>query len=132
MLDSAVEINSESTSLGLGIEPGTVGRSAIRNALSLMVLGVCALGLGCHQNKTTRLGETRSPDGYWLATASTTQNFGPGAASVDTIVELKRTNGSEPAMEILAFSIGSLASQSGALNLTMKWASPSHLDVTYN
>jgi hypothetical protein len=35
-------------------------------------------------------------------------------------------------MEVLGFSVGSLASQSGDLNLTMKWETPSHLDVTYN
>jgi len=78
------------------------------------------------------LGEARSPDGHWLATASTTQNFGPGAASVDTFVDLKRTDVSDRPMEVLAFSVGSQPSQSGDLSLTMKWETPSHLDVTYN
>ncbi len=104
----------------------------VQKAISLISIAVCALGIGCHQYQTTRLGEARSPDGHWLATASTIQNFGPGAASVDTVVDLKRTTVSERPMEVLGFSVGSLVSQSGDLNLTMKWETPSHLHVTYN
>jgi hypothetical protein len=36
------------------------------------------------------------------------------------------------ALRFVGFSVGELASQSGALNLTMKWESPTHLDVAYN
>ncbi len=132
MHNFAVEIGSEPTNRARTIKFGTRGRSAICKALSLTFVGISALGVGCHQYQITRLEEARSPDGHWLASASTIQNFGPGAASVDTTVDLRRTNVSERPMEVLGFSVGSLASQSGTLNLTMKWETPSHLDVTYN
>jgi hypothetical protein len=58
---------------------------------------------------------------------------GPGTAGLYTYVYLKRTIYSIPPETILAFDENSVTlSEASALNLTMKWVTPSHLDVTYN
>ena len=76
--------------------------------------------------------EARSPDGRWVASAFSKQYGGPGTAGLYTDVYLKRTDVRQAPIEVLDFSVGELASQSGILNLTMTWQSPSRLDVTYN
>ena len=114
------------------MKPGSGNPSAIRKAILLIIIGVCALVSGCQDVATIWTAETRSPDGYWIASARTDQHGGPGTAGLYTSVYLKRANVSQAPIEVLGFSVGELASQSGTLNLTMKWETPSHLDVTYN
>jgi len=108
--------------------------SAVRKAILLFTVGVCALGSGCRGGEKTWSAEARSPDKLWLASAHTVENSGFGTGAVITIVDLKGTNVSNPPETILSFwHDPSLASQSGAtINLTMKWATPTHLEVTYN
>ncbi len=108
------------------------GRSAIGTAISHVIIGVCVLVSGCRDYDVIWSAESRSPDGYWLVTATEKQGGGFGNAYDSTSVYLKQIKSSRPPVEILEFSVGSLASQSGKLNLTMKWGTPSHLDVTYN
>jgi hypothetical protein len=107
-------------------------RSAIGAAIGLIIIGVCALASGCRNYDVIWLAESRSPDGYWLATAREERSRGFGNAYDSASVYLKQIKSAQPPVEILEFSVGSLASQSGKLNLTMKWGSPSHLDVMYN
>ena len=107
-------------------------RSPIGTAMRLIIIGVCALAFGCRNYDVIWQAESRSPDGYWLATAKEEQGGGFGNSYDSTRIYLKQITTSRPAVEILEFSIGSLASQSGKLNLAMKWESPTHLDVTYN
>lgn len=104
----------------------------MRKAILLIVICVCALASGCRDYTIVWSAESRSPDGYWLATANEKRGGGFGNAFDDMSVYLKRANVSESPIEVLEFSVASLASQSGTLNLTMKWETPSHLDVTYN
>jgi hypothetical protein len=113
---------------------GTGSLSAARKAISLIIIGVCTLGSGCQDVATIWTAEARSPDGRWLASAHTEQHGGPGTAGVVTIVYLNRTNVSESPQAVLSFfHDSSLPSQSGqTINLTMKWATPTHLEVTYN
>jgi hypothetical protein len=107
-------------------------RSHIRTAISLIVVWVCILMVGCQQDvQTIWSAEARSPDGHWLAIAHTIQHFGPGSAGIVTSVSLKRTNDSNSPMEILGFFHDG-EDPSHTINLTMKWVSPTHLDVTYN
>jgi hypothetical protein len=108
--------------------------SAVRKAISLIIVGVFALGSGCDP-ATIWSAEARSPDGLWLASARTLENSGFGTGAFVTDVYLKRTNVSKPPQPILSFwHDPSLASpQSGAtINLTMKWTTPAHLEATYD
>jgi len=104
---------------------------AIRRAVSLIILGLCMLGLGCREHQTICAAESRTPDGRWLASASTVQHSGPGNAGLYTSVYLKRTNDSSPGEEVLGFSHDP-TSQSSTIELTMTWITPSHLEVDYN
>jgi hypothetical protein len=58
--------------------------------------------------------------------------WGAGTAGLYTNVYLRRTDVNQAPIEVLGFSVGELASQSGTLNLTLKWESPSRLDIAYN
>ena len=110
------------------------GISAVRKAILLIMVGVCALESGCRDGEQTWSEEARSPDNSWLARAHTVENSGLGTGAIITVVELKRTSVPNPPETILSFwHDPSLASQSGAtINLTMKWVSPTHLQVTYD
>ena len=113
----------------------------LRKTISLSIMGVCVLVAGCHDAPTIWKAEARSPDGYWLASAETVQNGGFGTAGIDTSVYLKRTNVSDPPMQVLGFSCNGPAPRpyvlddanaGGTINLSMNWVTPSHLEVTYN
>jgi len=137
-----VVIETESTEFVLTIKPRTGSRSVIRKAFAVVVIGVCALGSGCRNAPTIWKAESRSPDGLWLASADTVQNGGFGSAGIQTNVYLKRTNVSGPAAAVLGFScdgpaprpyvLDNNANAGGTINLTMKWITPSHLEVTYD
>jgi hypothetical protein len=126
-----------------GVQGGTGSCSAIRTATALIVIGVCVLGSSCQRVGVVTIwtAEARSPDGLWLASARTEQHGGPGSAGILTSVYLKRTNVSQPPMEVLGFSCSGPAPRpyrmdnanaGGTINLTMKWVTSSHLDVTYD
>jgi hypothetical protein len=104
---------------------------AIRKAMLFLTISVCAVVSGCRDVATVWSAEARSPDGLWLASARTEQHGGPGNAGVETIVDLKRINDSNPPQHILGF-FHDPNNQSPTINLTMKWVTPSHLEVTYN
>jgi len=101
----------------------------VYKAIFLITIAVCVLGSsGCRSGvEATWTAEARSPDGHWLASARTEEHSGFGTAGVETDVYLKWINGSKPPQLILVFF-----PQSDPINLTMKWVTPSHLDVTYN
>ena len=85
-------------------KPVRDNRSVIRNAVSLIVIGICILGVGCQKGyKTIWKAGVRSPDGLWLANAETVQNGGFGSAAIQTSVYLKRVNVSEPPTQVLGF-----------------------------
>jgi hypothetical protein len=105
----------------------------IRKAILFIVGAVVALASGCGP-AIIWSAEARSPDGSWLASARTLENAGFGTGAYVTEVDLKRPNLSKPSQVILSFWHNpSLPSpQSGAtINLTMKWATPTRLEVTY-
>jgi hypothetical protein len=109
------------------------GLSAARKAILLVIGAVLASGFGCGP-PTIWSAETRSPDGSWLLSARTLENAGFGTGAYVTEVYLKPLNVSKPRQVILSFFHDpSLPSpQSGAtINLTMKWVTPKHLEVTY-
>ncbi len=104
----------------------------VRNSLLSIAVITAALGLllyGCHNPITTWSEESPSPDGLWLATAHTDQFSGPGNAGLVTRVELKRLRGHKQTIEILLFDFQ--AATPDKARVTMKWLTPTHLDVTY-
>jgi hypothetical protein len=102
-------------------------RSAIgRLLLVLLSVGIFAVGFSCDAGETTWSSEARSPDGLWLATA-TSRSEGGGPTAYDfTIVTLKFLKRSDAPTEILGFT-----QQSPTMNLRMEWVTPKHLHVTY-
>lgn len=119
-----------------------LGFSPMHKAILLVIIGVCVLASGCRHSPTIWTAEVRSPDGLWLAIARTDQEGGFGSAFIGTMVFLKQANVSQPPVMVLAFDcegpaprayvLDNKANAGGTINLTMKWLSPSHLEVTYN
>lgn len=97
-----------------------------------MVIVVCILTFGCQDVRTVWSAEARSPDGNWLATANTVQHSGPGTAGAESSVYLKLIGNSSAPLLILGFFHRQDRQASGSINLTMKWVSPTHLEVTYD
>ena len=94
--------------------------------------GACLLAAGCDPaHETISSAESRSPNGYWVASDSTVRYSGPGNAAVISSVYLQRADKSKPPVEILEFFHDGPGSQTG-IGLSMKWADPSHLAVAYN
>ena len=86
----------------------------------------------------------RSPDGAWLATERTDQYGGFGSAYIDTIVTLKRLDGTinrgKP-FDILEYPEGgpmpkpyalSQENAGGGVDLEMRWLSSNHLEIDYS
>ena len=104
---------------------------------------LCILLSGCSPPTIWRT-ELKSPDGAWLAIAHTEQNGGFGAASINTIVALKRLDGtinSGKPQEIIDFDcpgpaahayVMDEANAGGTIHLAMAWLAPSHLQITYD
>jgi len=100
---------------------------SIRSVTSLLVLGVCTLGSGCHGSETIWSAEARSPDGKMIATAKIFENSGFGTGGGGTTVYLNWTTEPQPPMLILAFSDGA----TGGKSVGMNWLTPTHLELTY-
>jgi hypothetical protein len=114
-------------------------------ATSLLMTGMCC-SCGMRQivgpPPTVWTATMPSPDGSWIASASTIQNGGFGSASIDTVVFLKHRNASGSGKMVLAFScngpvprpyvLDNKANAGGTIDLQMKWLNSSHLDVTYD
>jgi hypothetical protein len=114
-------------------------------SILLTILGLCVLWSGCRSSLddlTVWKTEVRSPDGLWIASAVTIQNGGFGSANIGTVVSLQQADVPRPPIEVLEFNcegpvphpytLDNVANAGGTINLTMKWLTPSRLDVTYN
>jgi hypothetical protein len=104
-----------------------VNRLAIWTTMLLLSISMCFFISGCKDVQTIWSTETRSPDGQWIAIASTDQYSGPGNAGIYTTVSLKRTMGPKSPIQILAFT-----QNSKSIGLKMNWMDPKHLGVTYD
>ncbi|MGB8542893.1 MAG: hypothetical protein WCD49_14785 [Candidatus Acidiferrales bacterium] len=114
--------------------------AAIRRIALLLTVGACVLGVGCGTAAIWK-AEVGSPDGSWIASVETDQTGGFGTASILTSVYLKQNNRSAPPTQILGFScqgpaprpyVLDPANAGGTINLTLKWVTSSHLEVTYD
>jgi hypothetical protein len=100
------------------------------HSISFLFL-VVSVACGCQDVRTVWSAEVQSPDGNWLATARTEQHSGPGTAGAESSVYLQRVHNSSAPLLILGF-LHHEKNLSDTINLTMKWASPNHLEVTYD
>jgi hypothetical protein len=100
------------------------------HSISFLFL-VVSVACGCQDVRTVWSAEVQSPDGNWLATARTEQHSGPGTAGAESSVYLQRVHNSSAPLLILGF-LHHEKNLSDTINLTMKWASPSNLEVTYD
>jgi hypothetical protein len=119
---------------GKMIKPWSVRPRAIRRAICLIIISVCFLETsGCWRAgvQTIWSAEARSPDGSWLATARTEQYGGFGTGRVETDVYLKWIKGSQAPKLILMF-FHDPNDPPRLISLSMKWITPSQLDVEYN
>lgn len=99
----------------------------------MVIVALCFLFAGCRDVKSVWSAESASPDGRWIAASRVDENGGPGNDGLDAVVFLRDRNASNAPIEVLAFSLGDVPSaRYGELGLSMKWRSPSRLDVTYN
>jgi len=108
--------------------PATHSCYTTHKALLLTILGVCVSTFGCGECAVIWSAESRSPNGHYVASASTDQCGGPGTAFVGTTVYLKQD--SQPPVQILALANES-AYPSGITNVGMNWLTESHLELTY-
>jgi hypothetical protein len=121
-------------------------QTVIRKPISLIIVAACLLGIGCVDSTTIWKAEVRSPDGSWIASARTVSGGGFGTGYLDTIVYLQQTNSSGTPfgtpLEVLGFNcnnnlvsktdtLDNVANAGGKIDLTMKWVTRSHLEVTY-
>ena len=107
----------------------SLGRMKLFRSLVPVVIGSCALLLGCSDQAIIWSAESASPNGQFIASAQTTQYGGPGTAYVGTEVYLKQAGSKSPLL-ILGFANGS-AYPSGVTAVGLHWLSNSQLDVTY-
>ena len=109
-----------------------------------MTFAAFVLLSGCRSDPTVWMTELLSPDKAWLAIARTDQNGGFGSAYVDTVVSLKKLDGSvnrgKP-FDVLVYPDGGPIHKSyvlsdenagGGVNLKMKWISSSNLEIDYS
>ena len=112
--------------------PPIKSRSIARLMVFAAAGAACLLAAGCDPaHEIIASTESRSPNGYWVASDSTVRYSGPGNAAVISSVYLQRADKSKPPVEILEFFHDGPGSQTG-IGLTMSWADPSHLAVAYN
>jgi hypothetical protein len=94
--------------------------------ISLAILIPWIVFAGCEDKATIWSTESRSPDGGWIAKARTDQWGGPGTAAVISSVSLQRTEGARNEIEVLE-----LWQDSYPIKLTLRWLTPTHLEVAY-
>ena len=104
---------------------------------------VCLVVLGCTSKDSLTVWKDSipSPDGSYVATVDTIQNGGFGSASIETNVYLAQAGRPVQTTIIIGLScdgpiprpyvLDNVANKGGSVNLTVKWATPTHLLVTY-
>jgi hypothetical protein len=103
----------------------------MRATVVSVVLGLGLVLGGCGPDSASVWsGEAKSPSGRWVSTAITTQNGGPGTASVDTAVYLRWSASSAPPTLILALS-NETAYPIGITAVKMTWLTEGQLDLGY-
>jgi hypothetical protein len=127
-----------------GLRAACRGNSAAGSKwLPALTICVCLFATGCMSEDSHAVWKEAvpSPDGAWIASATTLQNGGFGSGGISTTVYLSRAGNNAPT-EVLGFScngpiprpyvLDNAANKGGSINLTMKWITPAHLEVTFS
>jgi hypothetical protein len=138
---STVVAQTETAAPEPNVERDARRRREASGVILILILGACALAPACGSD-TIWQEDVPSPDGSWVASASTIQSGGFGTASVDAVVSLKTKKYGNPPKVILSFIcygpvgrpyvLDNKANAGGTIGLSMKWITPTHLEVTYN
>jgi hypothetical protein len=112
------------------MKPRAGNHSAIRMAMGFSILGLCIVAFGCKGSETTWSATSRSPDGKMIARAQTIVSSGFGTGGYSSVVTLNWTNGSQDPVNILVFTDGPNEPENTKV-VTMKWLTPTHLELTY-
>jgi hypothetical protein len=117
-------------------------RILLSSALGMVSLVIALSGCMNKDRNAVWKESLPSPDLAWVATAITIQNGGFGSAGISTAVYLSRPQSSDATTEVLGFSCGgpiprpyvldNVANKGGSIGLTMKWITPTHLEVTFS
>ena len=97
--------------------------------MAVVMLLACTLPEGCGRAPTIWSASSESPDGRWTAVAHTVEYTGPGANSVETIVEIKELKRNilfRHSERVLGF-----LNDGATIGLNMHWTSPSRLEVEF-
>jgi hypothetical protein len=84
---------------------------------------------GCGRARTIWSASSESPDGRWTAVAYTREYIGPGANSVETVVEIKELKQNilfRHSERVLGF-----LNDGATIGLKMNWTSTSRLEVEF-
>ena len=95
----------------------------------VVMLMACTLPEGCGDARTIWSASSESPDGRWTAIAYTREYSGPGANSVETVVEIKELKQNilfRHSERVLGF-----LNDGATIGLKMNWTSPSRLEVEF-
>ena len=106
------------------LHPHRSAKVRLLGQLGVIIVGGCLLEACGDGSVATSMGEVRSPNGRWLATAVSQSWGGPGNAYDATSVYLQR--GSGPKMEVVG-----LINQFSGMHVSMTWLTPTHLEVAY-
>ena len=104
----------------------TGSRPAMRTAICLASVLLCAPISGCKDVAKIWSTESASPDGRWVAAAHTDQYGGPGTAGILSTVTLRQVKGRQDKIEILQ-----LSQDATGVDLKLNWLTPTHLEITY-
>ena len=119
------------------VATGLVARAVVTT------LAVSIVSTGCVRREDLMVwkAEARSADGLWLATADTVQNGGFGSADIYTTVHLARVGSKQSPVDVVGidsqgpmphpYVLDDVSNKGGSIDLTMTWASPTHLQVAY-
>ena len=97
--------------------------------MAAVMLLECTLAEGCGGARTVWSASSESPDGRWTAVANTREYNGPGANSVETVVEIKELKQNilfRHSERVLGF-----LNDGASIGLKMNWTSPTRLEVEY-
>ena len=97
--------------------------------MTVLTVLTCMLLGGCGQAPTIWSASSESPDGRWTAVANTREYTGPGANSVETVVEIKELKQNilfRHSERVLGF-----LNDGATIGLKMNWTSPSRLEIEF-